>query len=112
MKLWKTGWVTTSCLFGYAIADPPEQQIIHCNDGEEPQMRIRIEKSRFEFAFDRKISDFEFRQRPIPAWDIHWFSLVYFQYFILCYMAHIIWAIWYWPHKVHLYDMIHVLSQN
>ena len=68
MKLWKTGWVTT-CLIGYGNSTP-DQGIVHCNDGDEPQMRIRIERSRFEVAFGNKIPDFELvadnYERSIP----------------------------------------------
>ena len=66
MKLWKTGWVTTF-LVGQG-SSTPTQQIVHCNNGDEPQMRIRVESYHFESVFDRKISDFELITRPLQAW--------------------------------------------
>ena len=66
MKLWKTGWVTTF-LVGQG-SSTPTQQIVHCNNGDEPQMRIRVESYHFESVFDRKISDFELITRPVQAW--------------------------------------------
>ena len=73
MKLWKTGWATT-LLVGHG-SSTPLQQIVHCNNGEEPQMRIRIESNLFESVFDRKISDFELITRPVQALVTHWASL-------------------------------------
>ena len=77
MKLWKTGWVTTF-LVGHG-SSTPLQQIVHCNNGEEPQMRIRIESNLFESVFDRKISDFELITRPVQALVTHWASLTKFE---------------------------------
>ena len=65
MKLWKTGWVTTF-LVGHG-SSTPQQQIVHCNNGDEPEMRIRIEENHFQSVFGRKISEFEFIQRPLQA---------------------------------------------
>ena len=76
MKLWKTGWVTTF-LVGHG-SSTPIQQIVHCNNGDEPQMRIRVESNHFESVFDRKISDFELITRPVQALVTNWACLTQF----------------------------------
>ena len=72
MKLWKTGWVTT-CLIGYGNSTR-DQGIVHCNDGDEPQMRIRIESNRFTAAFGNKIADFELVTKPIQGVDADFYE--------------------------------------
>ena len=72
MKLWKTGWVTT-CLIGYGNSTR-DQGIVHCNDGDEPQMRIRIESNRFAAAFGNKIADFELVTKPLPGVDADFYE--------------------------------------